>query len=108
MPDRDRRREKQEFLHLIDRKGRRKVRARRDRGRSLWYGMGLFGLVGWSVAVPTLVGLALGLWLDGRIDSRFSWTLTLLVGGLIAGCVLAWYWVSRERESIEKEREEDE
>lgn len=107
MPGRDREREQQEFLHRIDRKGRRKLKARRNRGRNVWYGMGLFGLVGWSVAVPTLVGLAVGLWLDGRTETRFSWTLTLLVAGLIAGCVLAWYWVSRERESIEKDRDDE-
>lgn len=79
----------------------------RERHSSVWFGLGTFGLVGWSVAVPTLVGLAVGLWLDGRTETRFSWTLTLLVAGLIAGCVLAWYWVSRERESIEKDRDDE-
>jgi ATP synthase protein I len=107
MPDKEREQDQREFVHEIDRKGRRKLKARRNRGRSLWYGMGLFGLVGWSVAVPTLTGLAIGVWLDGRTATRFSWTLTLLVAGLIAGCVLAWYWVSRERASIEGERDDE-
>ena len=104
MPNEPRQRNQREFLEQIDRKSRRKLEARSDRGRSLWYGMGLFGLVGWSVAVPTLAGLAIGLWLDSRSEIRISWTLTLLVGGLMAGCVLAWYWVSRERESIDRDR----
>lgn len=55
-------------------------------------------MVGWSVAVPTLIGLAAGLYLD-RLRAgggRVSWTLTLLVVGVIAGCLNAWHWVSRE------------
>jgi predicted F0F1-ATPase subunit/F1F0 ATPase subunit 2 len=44
----------------------RKLKARREKGRSLWFGMGMFGLVGWSVAIPTLAGIALGVWVDTR------------------------------------------
>jgi predicted F0F1-ATPase subunit len=32
----------------------------------VWFGLGMMGLIGWSVAVPTLLGAALGLWLDSR------------------------------------------
>lgn len=77
-------------------KERRKARARRRPERTLLFGMGTFGLVGWSVALPTLAGLALGIWLDRRVPLPFSWTLTLLVVGVAAGCLNAWYWISRE------------
>jgi len=30
----------------------------------------MMGLIGWSVAIPTLLGAALGLWLDGTIRER--------------------------------------
>lgn len=80
----------------IDRKARRKLRARRNRRDSIWYGMGMMGMVGWSVAIPTVLGVAIGLWLDERIDVNFSWTLTLLVVGVVTGCVNAWYWVIKE------------
>ena len=59
-------------------------------------GLGLMGLVGWSVAVPTLLGAALGLWLDQLFPGARLWTLTLLVVGLGLGCMNAWNWISRE------------
>lgn len=89
----------EELARTVGVKERRKVRARRRRGYTLLFGMGMFGLVGWSVAVPTLAGLALGLWLDERAPTTFSWTLTLLLAGVIVGCLNAWYWVAREMRS---------
>jgi len=74
----------------------RKLRARREGNRSVWFGLGMFGLVGWSVAIPTLIGVALGIWIDRMWPSRISWTLTLLVAGLVLGCLNAWHWVKRE------------
>ena len=55
----------------------------------------MFGVVGWSVAIPTLIGVAVGLWIDGRWPSRFSWTLMLLIVGVALGCINAWYWVKK-------------
>ncbi len=91
---------------LTRRVGEAEARMRRGRERhsSVWFGLGTFGLVGWSVAIPTLLGLALGIWIDTRYPSGVSWTLMLLFGGIIAGCLNAWYWLSREREEIERER----
>jgi ATP synthase protein I len=56
----------------------------------------MFGLVGWSVAIPTLIGVAVGVFIDKRFDTRYSWTLMLLLIGVIVGCLNAWYWVKRE------------
>jgi len=85
----------------------RRMQRARERHSSVWFGLGTFGLVGWSVAVPTLIGLALGVWLDGHYPARFSWTLTLLITGIVLGCLNAWYWLSREREEIDRERSDD-
>lgn len=85
-----------ELSRTVGAKERRKQRARRRPDRTLLFGMGTFGLVGWSVALPTLAGLALGVWLDRHLPAPFSWTLTMLIGGVLAGCLNAWYWVSRE------------
>jgi ATP synthase protein I len=71
-----------------------RIKARGEKDRSLLFGMSIFGIVGWSVVIPTLIGIALGIWIDSRWPSRFSWTLMLLFGGLICGCLNAWYWVS--------------
>lgn len=56
----------------------------------------MFGLVGWSVAVPTLLGIALGWWLDRHFPGPPSWTLMFLLLGLALGCYQAWQWIKRE------------
>ncbi len=80
----------------VARRAARRLRAERDAQRSIWFSLGLFGIVGWSVSVPTLVGLAAGIWLDGRFPGRMSWTLTLLTVGIVVGCLNAWYWIRQE------------
>jgi ATP synthase protein I len=91
----------------IARQTRRKLRARQHRDRSTWFGLGMYGLVGWSVVMPTLLGVAAGVWIDGRWPGRFSWTLMLMLGGLLLGCWNAWYWVSLEQRAIRRERDDD-
>jgi ATP synthase protein I len=80
----------------VGRRAERKLRARREHRRTAWFGLGMFGLVGWSVAIPTLAGIALGLWLDARWRGQPSWTLTFLLIGVGLGCLNAWYWVRQE------------
>lgn len=86
----------------------RKMKARRRPDRGIWFGLGLFGVIGWSVAIPTLLCIALGVWLDAHWPAGFSWTLTLLFVGIVLGCLSAWHWLSREREIIEREEEDQE
>ncbi len=74
----------------------RRLRARRAGDRSVWFGLGMFGVVGWSIAVPMVLGIALGLWIDSRSETERSWTLMLMAAGLGVGCLNAWAWVSRE------------
>jgi ATP synthase protein I len=88
--------EDERFRQTVTRKENRKLRARREGHRGPWFWLGMFGLVGWSVAVPALLGIALGVWLDSRFDGRVSWTLTMLFVGAAMGCWTAWYWVKRE------------
>jgi ATP synthase protein I len=82
------------------------LKARRTRTR-VWSGVGLFGLIGWSVAVPTLLGALLGTWLDERHSGGHSWTLPLLIAGLCLGCANAWHWVSKEQSEVRRGQEED-
>ena len=56
--------------------------------------------------VLTLLGAALGLWLDQRDPGGRSWTLALLVAGLTLGCLNAWHWVAREDQAMRDERED--
>lgn len=84
------------FGEQVGRKARRKLRARRERTQTLWFGLGITGLVGWSVAIPALAGVALGMWMDRRWPGQVSWTLTFLILGVILGCMNAWYWIQQE------------
>jgi len=85
-----------EVADIVGRKARRTQAAREEGRHSVWFGFGMFGLVGWAVAVPTIAGALLGLWLDRHAPQAFSWTLTLLIAGLAIGCANAWWWVMRE------------
>ena len=88
--------EPERVARTIGEKAERKIRARGEEKRGIWFGFGMFGLVGWAVAVPTVLGIVLGLWLDQRFAGKPSWTLTLLFAGVALGCLNAWYWVRRE------------
>lgn len=96
---------RKELSEQVGAKETRKLKARRARDRGIWFGLGLFGIVGWSVAVPTLLCVLVGIWIDTRWPSRFSWTLMLLLVGIVLGCLNAWYWVSKEQKMIEQEEE---
>ena len=86
-------------------KAARKLRARRHSTAGIWFGLGMMGLIGWSVAIPTLLGAALGLWLDQHYPGGRSWTLALLVAGLAIGCFNAWRWITREDQAMREEQE---
>ncbi|WP_319543204.1 AtpZ/AtpI family protein [uncultured Pseudodesulfovibrio sp.] len=96
---------KRDFPDEVGAKERRKIRAGPESRIGTWYGLGLFGVVGWSVTIPTLLGILLGVWIDLTWPSPRSWTIMLLVGGLGAGCLNAWLWLNRQRKKIIKERE---
>lgn len=94
------------FRREVGAKARRKLRARRHSAHGVWFGLGMMGLIGWSVVVPTLLGAALGIWLDNRHPGSHSWTLSLLVIGLVIGCVNAWYWMQKEERAMREEQED--
>ncbi|MDB5337257.1 MAG: putative F0F1-ATPase subunit [Planctomycetaceae bacterium] len=91
----------------IGSKEQRKLRAHRHGTRSIWFGFAMTGLIGWSVAAPMLMGVALGIWLDKHYPATHSWTLTLLVLGLAVGCWNAWRWVAQEEAEMRREEEHD-
>lgn len=96
----------QTLMDQVRVKAARKLRARRSGTPGVWFGLGMMGLIGWSVAVPTLLGAALGLWLDQLHPGGRSWTLALLMAGLTIGCLNAWHWVSKENKAMHDELED--
>jgi len=95
-----------DFAEEIGAKAARKQKARKST-QGVWFGLGMMGLVGWSVAVPTLLGAALGIWLDKHHPGKHPWTLALLVAGLAVGCLNAWHWVAKEDKAMGGETEDD-
>jgi ATP synthase protein I len=90
------------FSRQVGAQAARKLRARRFAPKSVWFGLGMSGVIGWSVAIPTLIGAALGIWVDRRFPSPFSWTLMCLFMGLIVGCLNAWLWVRTEYQDMQE------
>lgn len=75
----------------------RRLKAARDNpGPSPLRGVGTFGMIGWSIAVPTVGGAFLGLWLDRVAAQDFSWTIALILAGVVLGSLIAGAWVGKE------------
>ena len=98
-PDKD-------FVQQVSAKAARKLRVLKDGSQTVWFGLGMSGLIGWSVAVPTVVGAMICLWWDNHHPGAHSWTLMLLTIGLCVGCANAWHWVNQENIAIQDELED--
>lgn len=96
--------EKPTFAQQVGTRARRKLNARRNSTRDVWFGLGTMGVIGWSVVVPTLSGAVIGVWVDKTYATKNRWTLTLLVAGLSIGCINAWLWVAKEDKAIHDEQ----
>ncbi|GGE65056.1 F0F1 ATP synthase subunit [Streptosporangium jomthongense] len=80
----------------IRRSAERMKRAREEPGISPLRGLGAFGIIGWSIAVPTVGGAFLGLWLNKVAPQNFSWPIALILGGVVVGGIIAWGWIEKE------------
>jgi ATP synthase protein I len=93
-----------DFVAQINTKVARKLQAKNDPSSAVWFGLGMMGLIGWSITVPTLLGAALGLWLDEQQKGQHSWTLALLMAGLCIGCFNAWHWIAKEDKAMHEKQ----
>ncbi len=107
-PTRDPSKNDPTFAEQVGANAARKLKARRDPSPGVWFGLGMMGLIGWSVVLPTLLGAALGTWLDKQHPGQHSWTLALLVAGLCLGCLNAWHWVASQDKAMRDEEHKDE
>lgn len=98
---------RKEMLHHIGERETQKIRTKHKKRPSVWDGFSLFGTVGWSVAIPTLVGAIVGFLLDEYYPSKQSWSLIFLIAGLVLGSFLAWHWVSDEDKKMHDKTEEN-
>lgn len=91
------RNQEDELLREIEKDANKKIKSKKE-GNQVMFGLGFFGIVGWSIAIPTLLAIALGVYLDKKLDSNFSWTLTLIFVGVIIGSLNTWHWLNENNE----------
>lgn len=94
--------ERESFASEVGVKAARKLDAQAHPAEGVWFGLGMMGLIGWSVVVPTLLGAGLGLWVDGHHPGKHAWTLALMAAGLVIGCANAWHWVANEEKAMRR------
>lgn len=83
------------MIREVELRASRMIRGRRAY-RGYWRAVALVGVIGWTVVLPMLAGVALGTWIDQTWPSQYSWTLMLLTGGLGLGCWTAWLRIKEE------------
>ena len=93
----------EELLEIVKKDSAKKMKAQ-DEGSEIMFGLNLFGIVGWSISIPTVLGIALGSFLDERFTHSFSWTITLLFTGIILGSFNAWRWIKEKTKMSGKDR----
>ena len=89
-----------DFCRRVETQLRRARGSAADGSKAAWFGLGTVGVVGYTVALPTLLGIALGLVLDVHFREAFSWTLCGLALGVIVGASQAVAWLAREHGAI--------
>jgi ATP synthase protein I len=82
---------RRDFLKEVDKESER-LKASREGKKGMWHYLGEAVSVGWLVVIPALGGAYLGRYLDNRFNTGGYWTLSLMVGGLVAG--IFWVWFS--------------
>lgn len=78
----------------------RRAAEREKRGKetpepSLGARLGQMGILGWTIVVPTLLGLVVGRWLDTQFSTGIMFAAALLMLGSAFGLWSAWRWMHR-------------
>lgn len=89
------------FVSDVEKDASKKIKSK-DEKKDIMFGLGFFGIVGWSIAIPTLLAIYLGTYLDKKFPSNFSWTVTLLFLGVIVGSFNTWRWLDENRKDNNK------
>lgn len=98
------------LVATIRRSAQRLQHARNKPGESPLLGFGVFGIVGWSIAVPTVAGALLGHWLNRVAPQNFNWAIALILGGVVVGGFIAARWINKvsvEQDSRNQDDGED-
>ncbi len=97
-PQRDERSSREDKLAgAAQQAAERAARGRAEPEPSLGTRLGQIGILGWAIVVPTLLGLALGHWLDRTFGTRLFFSAPLLMVGAALGFWSAWKWMHRQQ-----------
>jgi len=67
--------------------------------RSLWQNLSMIGALGWLIITPTLLGVALGRWLDDIFGTGIVFSGALIFAGVAMGSYLAWQRINKDTDS---------
>ena len=84
------------FVSAVKRRRDLRHEHEREGNSSFWNSVGMMGTIGWSVSVPTALGLLLGRWLDARLDSGQVFLVFFMLVGLGVGCFTAWRMIAEK------------
>lgn len=87
--------EDNQLVASIRQRTARRLRAEREGEPSFAGYLAQVGVLGWTIVLPTLIGMFLGRWLDQRLGTGIFWTGPSLIVGLVIGCWAAWRWMHR-------------
>ncbi len=71
-------------------------RARKDPEPSLGRRLGQIGVLGWTIMLPTLIGLFGGRMIDRAFGTGIFFSAPLLMLGVAFGFWSAWRWMQRQ------------
>lgn len=55
-----------------------------------------FGIIGFSIMIPALIGAILGMALDVLKPGPLSWSIVFIIAGLALGFFMTWKWMVKE------------
>lgn len=90
-------------LDNMRRRAERLQQSRNKKAASPLIGISAFGVIGWSIAIPCVLGAFLGHWLNQVAPQEFSWTIALILGGLVLGIGFAWNYISEAQQAAEQD-----
>lgn len=90
--------ENDKFSRDIEKSARELLVARKEKS-SFWRSANVLSISGWVFVIPVVGGAYLGRYLDKKLHGEgVSWTITLLMLGIVVGIYNVWYLFVRKHQ----------
>lgn len=80
-----------DMSRAVRRQQERRKRWEEEGERPLWKNLSMVGALGWLIVIPTLLGVAIGRWLDQTFETGILFTAALIFVGIVIGGSFAWH-----------------